>query len=214
MITFVCVQAQNYGGMGARYVNTLLAMVQRNVTQPFKFKCLTDDDTGLDPGIGVLQLPADLEGWWGKLYLFKRGVFPDGERIVFLDLDTLIVGNIDDICAYDGTFATLIDFYWPHLIGPGVMLWRPCDYTYAAWDAWETAGRPRHTHGDWWWLNTFGQGVFAANAGRLQLLYPEAFISWKIHCRDGVNPNSKVICFHGPEKPHNTEHPFIAEVWK
>lgn len=214
MITFVCLQAGNYCDQGARYVNTLLAMVQRNMDEPFKFKCLTDDASGLDSGIGIIPLPDNLPTWWGKLYLFKPGLFGHGERIIFLDLDTLIVGKLTDLCAYRGPFATLIDFYWPHLVGPAVMAWTPSGYTDAIWTDWEAAGRPTHKNGDWWWLNSFQEGKFAARCDKLQLLYPEHFLSWKVHCREGVNPNGKVICFHGPQKPHNVDHPYIRETWK
>jgi hypothetical protein len=32
-------------------------------------------------GITVRPLPAGLNGWWNKLYLFAPGLFPKGDRI-------------------------------------------------------------------------------------------------------------------------------------
>jgi hypothetical protein len=100
----------------SEYVNILRDMVSRNLARGFpgKFVCITDDPEGIDESIEILPLPADLETWWGKLYMFKRGLFADGTRCVFMDLDTIIVDEIDDILRYDGQFATLIDFYYPH----------------------------------------------------------------------------------------------------
>ena len=105
-----CVQAGNYQGRGAEYVNNLHDMVLRNMPPqtPFRFICFTDNPDGLDEGIDVRPLPEQgLEGWWNKLALFKKGVFPEGERVVYFDLDTLIINALDDIVAYDGTLACL-----------------------------------------------------------------------------------------------------------
>ncbi len=203
-VTFCCVQAQNYCGRGAQYVNTLYDMVKRNLLPGYdcRFVCLTDDATGLNDAIDTIPLPADLEGWYGKLYLFKRGLFRDGERIVYLDLDTLIVGALDEILRYDGQFATLEDFYFPQQIGPAVMLWEAGDYTASVWDEWCASGQPRNPMGDLWWLNNVGQGRFAKQSDKLQRLYPKTFVSYKRDCAPYPPHGAKVVCFHGLPRPH------------
>ena len=96
-INIICLKAGT--AYGPDYVNILFDMVKRNLTDGFpgQFHCITDDPTGLAEGIKIIPLPEDLETWWGKLYMFKKGLFPDGDRCLFMDLDTLIVGNIDEI---------------------------------------------------------------------------------------------------------------------
>ena len=49
----------------ADYVNTLYSMVARNLSREFRFVCLTEDATGLDPKIEAFPLPQiklDLAG--------------------------------------------------------------------------------------------------------------------------------------------------------
>lgn len=215
-IKFVCLNAGNYCGRGAQYVNTLLDMVKRNMpgTTPFEFYCLTDDAAGLDQRIEVLPLPAGLEGWYGKLYLFKRGLFPDGARVVFFDLDTVIVGRLDEIVSYRGRFATLDDFYFPERIGPAVMLWEAGDYAASIWEEWVAQGEPRNQLGDLWWLNNLDQGRFAKRADKLQKLFPGAFVSFKRDCKPLPPAGARVVCFHGQPRPHAADVAWVEETWR
>lgn len=91
---------------GADYVNRLYNMCARNLTIPFKFVCYTDDGRGMLEQIDVrplpeMDLPAGPERGWRKLSLFKKDIDLSG-RILFLDLDTVIVRNIDDYFTLDG----------------------------------------------------------------------------------------------------------------
>ena len=74
MLNIVCLKAGK--AYGPEYVNILFDMVRRNLVAgyPGRFVCLTDDPTGLDAGIETIRLPGNIETWWGKLYMFKRGL--------------------------------------------------------------------------------------------------------------------------------------------
>lgn len=81
---------------GPEYVNRLFHMVSQNLTGEYRFVCLTDSADGLDSGIEALPLPVNgLHGWWNKLILFKRGVLPENSRVLYLDLDVVIVDSLD-----------------------------------------------------------------------------------------------------------------------
>ena len=93
---------------GPEYVNRLYHTTKRNITLPFKFICYTDDSNGFESGIEVrplpeMDIPNDNDRGWRKLALFRKDVGLDG-RILFMDLDTVIVGNIDDYFTLDGDF--------------------------------------------------------------------------------------------------------------
>jgi glycosyltransferase involved in cell wall biosynthesis len=214
-VNFVCVQAQDYCGRGAEYVNNLFDMAQRNLPNGSKarFFCLTDDPKGLDDYINVIPLPADLEGWYGKLYLFKDGLFHDGSRVCYLDLDTLIVGNCRALMNYSGEFATLRDFYYPQGLGPAVMLWRVGEFSASIWREWVACGKPRNEMGDLWWLNNLDQGRFAKRVDKLQDLYPGVFVSYKKDCNPHPPQGARVVCFHGVPRPHDVAG-WVADVWK
>ncbi len=91
----------------ADYVNRLYRGVRRHVVRPTEFVCFTDDATGLDAGIKVLPIPPiDLparglrEGPWRKLVLWSRDIGVAGD-ILFLDLDVVVTGPLDDFFDYE-----------------------------------------------------------------------------------------------------------------
>lgn len=217
-VTFCCVNSGNYCGRGAEYVNTLFDMVQRNLPSGmiFRFVCLTDDPEGLDKRIETLAMPPEVKGWYGKLYMFKRGLFADGERVVYLDLDTLIIGKLDDLVAYDGQFGTLEDFYYPERLGPAVISWQAGSYAASIWEEWVAEGMPKNRMGDLWWLNNLDQGRFAKRADRLQRLIPGMFASFKRDCAPYPPKGTKVVCFHGRPRPHEAaeREEWVAMGWK
>lgn len=211
-VTFVCLKAGT--AFGPEYVNILHDMVARNLPAgyPGKFVCLTDDATGLEEGIETLPLPGDLEKWWGKLYLFKRGLFPDGSRMVFMDLDTVILGNLAEIVSYRGQFATLHDFYQPARLGPAVMLWEAGGAASSIWDKWAEQLKPRDPWGDLWWVNLLVKDGLHADV--LQTLYPGSFCSFKADCNPYPPHGVKVVCFHGKPRPHEAISDWVPLVWK
>lgn len=209
-INIVCVEWGNYQGRGKQYVNTLYDMVLRALPPsiPFRFQCFTDDETGLDDGIEARTLPGDLIGWDNKIYLFKPGLFDDGEQVIFFDLDTVITGRIDSLISYRGDFATLRDFWRPNGLGPAVMSWKAG--INAIWDEFVKAGKPRLRRGDQEWLERY----FTTRPDILQDLFPGEFVSYKTHCLPFPPKDAKVVCFHGEPRPHNCIQKWVQDVWQ
>ena|ERR1035437_7799108 len=149
MLRIVCVNAGNYCGRGAEYVNILHDSVNRNLSQDteYVFECFTDDPTGLNEGIVARELHGGLSGWWNKLYLFKQGLFPEGDRIVYFDLDTVIVSGLDDIVKYNGSFAILRDVYRHDGLQSSVMMWQANKKAHL-WDLWLGSGCAKIEGGD------------------------------------------------------------------
>lgn len=214
MLNIVCLKAGK--AYGPEYVNILFDMVRRNLVAgyPGRFVCLTDDPTGLDAGIETIRLPGNIETWWGKLYMFKRGLFPDGERVIFMDLDTLIIGDLGPLAAYDGKFATLRDFYFPQQVGPAIIAWEAGEFAASIWEEWDAQGRPRDPGGDLWWINNLDQGRFAHRIDKLQDKLPGYFCSFKADCHPYPPKGARVVCFHGQPKPDNCATPWVEQVWK
>ncbi|CAN0520901.1 unnamed protein product, partial [Ectocarpus sp. 8 AP-2014] len=50
--------------------------------------------------------PEYWRGWWHKAFLFSRETTLAG-RVVYMDLDTVIAGSLDEIAGYAGPFAVL-----------------------------------------------------------------------------------------------------------
>lgn len=214
-VNVCCVQWGNYCGRGAEYVNKLYDAVRRNLPNNFagKFFCFTDDPTGLDDGIQPLMLGPWAQGWWNKLYPFKKGLFDIGEQVFLFDLDTLICGDLVPILSYRGEFAALSDFTRPDHLAGGVLSWRVGERDF--WHEWMQAGRPTYTdqttaYGEMAWIEHCLGG---AKADRWQDLFPERFVSFKGHCGSGIPKDATVICFHGEPRPHEVKG-WVEEVWK
>lgn len=107
MLNVVCLKWGTKYGPG--YVNRLYHMVGRQLRRRFRFHCLTEDPSGLDAGIVVLPLVCSpgLSGWWYKLSLFAPEFFGLRGRLLYLDLDVVIAGNIDFLCDVPGDFVIL-----------------------------------------------------------------------------------------------------------
>lgn len=215
-ITFVCVNWGNYCGRGKDYVNKLYDGVSRCLPDgaTFRFICFSDVCEPVDDGRGIIfnPLPEGVNGWWNKLYLFKEGLFEEGERIIFLDLDTVITGFLDDIIKYDGEFATLRDFYFPERLAPAVIMWR-AGFGKEIWSSYESAGYPTDLPlGDLSWINKhFAETGYKADI--IQDLYPNKFVSYKVHAQDGIPKRASVICFHGFPRPHEAGG-WVDSVWE
>lgn len=210
MVTFVCVNAGNYLGRGAEYVNILCNSIMRNLPDEHKFICFTDDSIGINPLIECRPITEKLNGWWNKLYMFKEGALTkDDGRIVYFDLDTCIVSSLDEIIKYAGKFAILRDFYRPMGLGSGVMMWEGGDHT-NIWQQWDASGRPEITGGDQAWLE-----IYFRFDGRdiLQEFYPQCFVSYKMHAKELIPKSAKVVCFHGDPRPHDADG-WVPYIWK
>lgn len=215
LITFVCVNWGNYCGRGVEYVNKLYAGVTRNLPAKtfYQFICFSEEEQkGLLDGIKTKPLPKGVNGWWNKLYLFKDGLFPKNQRIVFLDLDTVITGDIDLLTNYKGEFATLSDFYYPERLAPAIMVWES-GFGADIWQSYEDSGYPTDLPlGDLSWINQHFAKI-GYKADILQQLYPNNIKSYKAHkCQDGVNRETKIVCFHGLPRPHEAEG-WVKTVW-
>jgi len=95
----------------AFYVNRLLAAVKRSLKRPFRFVCVTDDPSSLDPSIDAVPFPDDpkvLDRTWPnifvKLCLFRPGFADLRGPTLFLDVDLLVLRDLDrffDYCPGD-----------------------------------------------------------------------------------------------------------------
>ena len=200
---------------GAEYVNILYDMFLRNLAAPFAgwFLCFTDDPAGLHPRIEMRALPPGLKGWWNKLFLFNGDVFAEGERVLYFDLDTIFVGGLDRIAAYDGTFIVLRDFYRADGLQSSVMAWEAGRFDYL-WREWDAAGRPEIAGGDQSWIEqAFVSARFKPDIW--QTRYPGEFVSYKVDdCAKQVPASASVVVFHGRPRPHEVASGWMPQVWK
>ena len=92
---------------GPEFVNRLWSAVDRNTSRPTRLVCLTDDATGIDPAVQChpipdIDLPPELALTpWRKLTLWKHPLADLSGDILFLDLDLVITGSLDDMFDFE-----------------------------------------------------------------------------------------------------------------
>ena len=100
---------KNQVSYGAEHVNILFESIKRNTNVRFTPICVTDDATGIDKSITTIPLwntYTHLGGCYNRLFLFSkeaRKLF--GEKLICIDLDTVITGNIDHILSREEDFV-------------------------------------------------------------------------------------------------------------
>ena len=100
----------------ADYVNILFNMVSRNLSIPFRFVCFTDDPKGINEQVEVFDLPSlNLpnnipERGWLKLTTFSKTLGDLEGKALFLDLDLIITGSLDELFEIEGDFLIIKDF--------------------------------------------------------------------------------------------------------
>lgn len=198
-LTVVCVlwqgdfRGRNYG---PEWVYRLKRMVARNLPVDHRFVCLSNVPR-LD--VETIQIPDYPPGWWAKLRLFDPALADRlGPRCLYLDLDTLITGDLSfavDWPLSSGELATAPPSY--HWIGGGtpaggkgiidraqstLMLWRPGEVV----DPWAefTKDVPLNLRGDQDWI-----GYSQSNHST----FPGDWLVKLKNCQSGPPPGVKII---------------------
>lgn len=109
MTTVACVFVRGEYPYTVDYVRRLRDMVIRWSDRPFRFVCLTDQPDIMPEGVEPIPVQK-LRGFapWTKLELFNP-VRQWSGRVLYLDLDTLIVAPLAPIFDADGSFAITDD---------------------------------------------------------------------------------------------------------
>ena len=200
-------------------VYQLKRQVENNLTIEHRFVCITDQK--LD-GINIQVPPVAYPGWWQKIGLFSPRIAPS--LSLYLDLDVIITGNLDDMVREYGWRDLAAASNWAqsgHMsVQSSVMIWRgdtrmtrriwkEFDATWAAWPP-TNEGSEQHPYwGDQEWITKLygnpGEGaVTEIKSGEV--------VSYKYHCGGGLPPMAKVVVFHGDPKPEKCRHiPWIAQ---
>jgi hypothetical protein len=214
MISVVCVEQGNYLNRGAEYVARLQAMVAKHLGLAHEFVCLTDDParhaelrSRQDIRLHKLYSPIrhGVAGWWCKVELFFEAYWcgAPGDRIVYFDLDTVIIGSIDALAQHKGIIH-LDRWGWARQVyGSGVMVWDAGEHP-EIWTRFDPAVMSR-CHGDQDWITEVSTWP----------ALPDSVRSYRYHCQEeGPPEGTSVVCFHGEPKPHQFAARWVAENWR
>lgn len=205
---------------GQEYIEKLYIGITRHTTVPFKFICFTDKQgrNGFS-GIEYRKLiTPSLSGKLAKITAFDPNHEFSGQVFVF-DLDTVVVGSIDPLLAYRGDFCARAWFkgvsrgHW--VLDGDLISFRAGVWTEQIWNPFIsnpeaveniTGGRERY-----WYRAVFGDD--SARVDMWQKLFPEALVSYKNHCRNGLPEGARLVSFHGDPRPHTFKDGWVQEKW-
>ena len=99
----------------AVFVNRLWSAIRRNTKRPTRLVCYTDDPTDIDQDVETQPMPplplphsvANLP--WRKMALWAKDMPGISGDVLFLDLDTVITGSLDEFFSYapQSTFCVI-----------------------------------------------------------------------------------------------------------
>ena len=211
---------------GPEYVNRLHKAARRNSSRDVRFFCMTDDRTGIDSRVEILDLQEEAflprmlaaqqttrKGPMRKISMFNPELVPDldGPLLAF-DLDVVLTGNIDELADYaPGKVSMRYEWGDPETrssIGHGsVLKFEPSRHAYL----YENMARDPETAV----LSSNGSeqtytSSSAVAAGDFEPFPDRWIVSFKLECRPKrplnlfLSPrlpkDARVVCFHGRPK--------------
>lgn len=220
MITVACV-LRSGGIYNAEWVRKLRDGVARNLTLPHRFVCLTDMVSAVEAaGVEAIELPEPYPGWWSKICLWHPSAGLTG-RTLYFDLDTVVVGSLNQIAAYPHRFTMAHEFYRPTLLCSTAMAWQG-DYSFIhqafaanptglarRYDAMLPSGRI----GDQAFIEDC---VLGRDVDTFRDLFGERSVaSYKVHnCQNEPPKDAAVVAMHGRPKQNELQHiEWIRKNW-
>lgn len=165
----------------------------RHLRQPFRFVCFVDKRYMFEEPVEALPIESNAPDYGCFIEPFKL----DGPLIV-VGLDTVITGNCDhlaDYCYSGDKVALPRAVYKKGTVCNGVALVPPGSrHIYSRWNG----------ENDMEWLRKQDYEV-------IDNLWPGHVVSYKGHVKNNGVGDARIVFFHGKEKPHEINHPVVAQ---
>jgi hypothetical protein len=191
--------------------------------------CLTDIPAEVEAYAEPVELTMDLPGWWSKLEVFQRGLFPG--PVIYMDLDTLLLGPLDDLVdlavrtkkqgpmMLRGRHPRARENNWP---ASGLMVWYRDQMAHVldrfteigprrAIREQQKAGRGAGQRGDQGFIRK------VMDPPKLQDYLPPGYIKFKLDYEYGgygAVGDAAILCWSGKPRVDAPKHPFIDSYWR
>lgn len=182
----------------AKYPQVIQEQVSKHTRWPVAFHILGDGDDATTP------LVKGWPGWWSKLELFAPWN-ADLRPCLFLDLDTFVLGNIDDLVSMVPAKLTMLrDFNRPET-GQSAIMSIPQDVGLI----WRRFMADPET-----WMKRFKGGGDQAFLNRFDIDFfrLDGIASYKVDGLQDSPGSNRIVCWHGKPKPHECGG-WVERVW-
>lgn len=182
-------------------------MVADNLAIPHRFICFSDVDVPCER----IPLKNNWPGWWSKIEMFSE-VFDD--TVLYIDLDTVIAGDISHFASYNHRFTMLRDFGSWNVPNSGLMAWKG-DYSFLYKTFTEGVDKYMIEYNK---APRLGDQSFISERQKpydfWQEVFPEQVFSYKKHIMGKPKPKDvRVVCFHGEPKGAGSGG-WVKEIWR
>jgi hypothetical protein len=184
----------------------------------WSIRILTDRNDLNDLGV-IVDNKVSLPGWWNKMKLFDRDIDLPGERVIFLDLDTLITNKFEWLLSYNGPFMGIENLginnakyedinQYIGVLQSGILAFSR-ERCFNVWNAFisDKDKIMKYFRGDGEFLHALCNGQAIIPHDLLQRLYPNRILSYKYQAYDGgimgfnpedaSKPYTSFVLFHG-----------------
>jgi len=203
----VCTALRSGGEFKPKHVQVLQQQVLKYGPKGTTFHCLSDIDV---PGVDTIRAKTDWPTWWLKMELCDPEITGD---MLFMDIDTAIVGPIDDFLT--GPFTTFR--------GCGALhLWSEADRK-VVWDIFSKD--PEYIIAEYWGEDVFLRSIWTNQfalprtfkdtledklaCGRQWTLDPPGQLLYRgklrgLICPIVLQPDTRIVMFQGDPRPWRT----------
>jgi hypothetical protein len=195
------------GDFGPEDVTALRLGVEEHLREPHRFVCITDAPVDCE----AIPFATDWwthDGWWGKLEVFRPDI--PGDHRLYLDLDTLPVGDLSLLARWRGNFAAMRDVYVPDRLQASVMAFSKWGVAHYMWREFREDGERIRSEwrGDQWW---FTDRVL--DPVRLQDEVPGIY-SLKVHAMEAPPKDASLVVAHGKPRLSDPAAGWAHELWR
>ena len=215
-------------GLGPEYINKLFRGVSRHLSAPFQFICFTNEQVQDQLDEGITTKPINFPKMDGSVNLPRQYMFcldsglREGDQVLALDLDLVIVGSLNDIASYDGEFCARSKFKNPHKLDGDIVGFRPSEELEELfWNRLirDFDGILQRTRGAerYWFRETVGRYFEDGDCDRWEELCPGQIVSFKANMKHNPHKlpnNARIVSCHGNPSPHQMQHEWSKEHWK
>jgi hypothetical protein len=232
-------QANARSGYTSEHVNVMADMIRRNLKGvPFRLVLVTDDPAGVDPGVDIHPLwddfrdmnnasGAHLPSCYRRLKLFDPKTQEEmgiqaGDRVAWIDLDTVIVGDLAPIFTRKEKFVGWAVRGVKHLrVFNGSLVLFTAGLFSEIWSDFdpETSPKVANRHGFFGSDQSWISFRLVRNPDCAGFSYPQVLSYTRdVRRRPAIQKNASIVFFHGRAKPWHPEviqeSKWIPKYWR
>ena len=211
----------------AEAANTLARMVGRHYHKPHRFVLITDDPAGAT--CETYPLWADLRGMrhplgggrpacYTRMKLFSREMRDVlGPRVVQMDLDVVITGDITELFERDAPFVgwRVTNGRKPRVYNGSLWMVTPGALDYV-WSDFDPDVTPRRANAAGYVGSDQACMAYMLGEDRPYWTARDGVLSYRLDKLDrrALPAHARIVCFHGPKKPWHVTENWVREHYR